>query len=95
MERLDVTDPAIEAAARAVVQHPMGDQSSGDRNVITCRQDPEITDNNRQPAVACAYNSYFSFLATHGPDVSKKTYATMDLYNNPPAYSYSSPPAYN
>jgi hypothetical protein len=95
MERLAVTDPAIEAAARSLVQHPTGDQQSGDPNLIICRQDPELTDDHRQPAVACAYNSYFAYLAAHGPVVPRKTYTPMDLYNNPPAYSYSSPSAYN
>jgi hypothetical protein len=88
MKSLDVTNPAIEAAARALVQHPTGDQPSGDPNVITCRQDPELTDDNRQPAVACAYNSYFSFLATHGPDVPTKEFPS---FNYPPQYAYSPP----
>jgi hypothetical protein len=56
MENLNVTGPAIEAAARSVIQHPTGNQPAGDPNAITCRQRDVAF---RLPRLHCAYNAYW------------------------------------
>ena len=58
---LNVAGPALETAARSLVQHPTGEERVGDLNAITCRLDPEHTDAHLQAAVACARNSYWAW----------------------------------
>jgi hypothetical protein len=57
---LNVTGPALEAAARAPVPGPPGDAASGDPTAITCRVDPEHSDAHLI-AIACARNSYWAW----------------------------------
>jgi hypothetical protein len=52
--------PALEAAARAPAKLAPGDAVPGDPNMISCRQDPGVSDLHL-PAVACARGSYWAW----------------------------------
>jgi hypothetical protein len=55
---LTETGPALETAARAPAKLSPEDTVPGDRNAISCRLDPGVSDRHLS-AIACARNSYW------------------------------------
>jgi hypothetical protein len=64
---LKVTGPALEAAARTPAKVSPENTVSGDRNAISCRLDPKLSDAHL-PAIACARNSYWIWYKTKWRD---------------------------
>jgi len=60
LANLTATVPALETAARAVMEVSPDETVSGDPGTITCRQDPGVS-GTRLPATACARNSYWAW----------------------------------
>ena len=56
---LSVTGPALDAAARALVEHPIGYNPSRDPDAITCRQTEHPAGSRLPPYLSCGYNSYW------------------------------------
>jgi hypothetical protein len=64
---LKVTGPALEAAARTPAKIAPLDPVRGDRNAISCRLDPKLSDAHL-PAIACARDSYWIWYKTKWRD---------------------------
>jgi hypothetical protein len=60
MATLNETGPALERAARALVQKTPADKASDDDDAITCHDDPERSDADLS-TIACALRNYWSW----------------------------------
>jgi hypothetical protein len=67
LDNLSVTEPVLEAAARAPTE-----RISGDPDAITCRPDRERSALHLQ-AIACARNSYWTWYSDQGRNLSVLT----------------------
>jgi hypothetical protein len=74
LAKLGEAGPALETAARALVQQTPADKTSSGKDAIACHEDPERSDADLS-TIACARDNYWSWWRTKQTQGEKFTRA--------------------